>query len=95
MTLKTREEKVTFVDYGDLERFIDHHYPKQAPFEIPDCEETGNGSSLRFNIDGKVSKYNEDKIANGDRTFMTRILLNDMAKKGLINCGKYIVTVSW
>lgn len=96
MQLKVDEEKVFFVDYGDLDEFINHHYPNlQNKFEFVADEEMSNDSSKQICVDGKVDEGSKAQIQEGEGMFMTNPLLNDACRRGLLEKGMYVIRVSW
>ncbi len=88
-----------YVEYRDLEKFINQEFGKV--FEIVVMEEVGNDVSLTFEIDGKITDYEQSDfdawIDGNDNAlmFQTRVILNKFASVGLIPKGSYVVSVSW
>lgn len=97
MQLKVDEEKLFFVDYGDLDEFINHHYPNlQNKFEFVADEEMNNGSETAIHdVTGEVDVHAEKRIQEGEGMYMTNSLLNDACKRGLLEKGTYVIQVSW
>lgn len=96
MQLKIEERKAFFVDYGDLDAFINHHYPNlKNKFEFVADEEMNNDSEKEINITGEVDKRDEKQIQEGEGMYMTGGLLNDACRRGLIEKGTYVIQVCW
>lgn len=96
MDLKVREERVFFVEYKDLNAFINHHYPNlQGKFHVVEAEELSNDSEKGFNVDGQVDSYDEEQLKKGKTMCMTHALLDDACRRGLIRKGTYVIEVCW
>lgn len=96
------ETKTYFVvDYNDLDEAISKEYDfKQDEhgfaFESIAAEEWNNYSNYIINVDGENDKWNQEKVdKREDTSGSVRAYLNDMAKKGLIPKGQYLIRVSW
>ena len=93
------------VDYSEVDRFVNEYYnmPKNKygayEWEIAADLESPNDVSHTFDIDGILDKYDEKRLSNflkGDiEGFIARVLMNDLARKGLIPKGEYLIKVSW
>ncbi len=95
MKLKVEERKAFFVDYHDLDKFINHHYPiLQSKFEFVADEEMNNDSEKEINVTGEA-KWGEKEIQRGEGMYMTSALLNDACRRGLLEKGTYIISVCW
>ena len=86
------------VEYRDLEKFIKKVYDKNI--ELVPSENWSNDESHSFNVDGQLDTWEEtelmDFMENDDASYgITRVLLNDLARKGEIEVGEYIVNVCW
>jgi hypothetical protein len=99
--LKMRQETVNVVDSYDLDKFIQSAYDLQA-YEFVPCEEVGNDSHHMFRV--KAENIEGDEYQNGNlrmfragkfQYYMTQSLLDDLAYRGEIPEGTYIISVSW
>ncbi len=98
-TLKVDTKIVHEVDYGDFDAFVEEVYGRS--FESAADLESGNDTSHTFSVQesDKVYKWDDDKLAefkagkNG--SYMTRHILRDLAKQGLIAYRNYSIRVSW
>lgn len=98
--LKKQVIQMVVVDYRDLEQFIEDIYDHKI--ELVGAEEWNNDSCYELSsIDGEeLDDWDRGKlvdfITGGGGSFgITRILLNDLAQKGLVETGDYLITVSW
>lgn len=86
------------VSSDELDRFIQIEYDQPSYESIP-MEEWSNYSNYSFDVDGKVDSYGERELAKfietGRGFMITRVLLNDLARKGIIETGEYLISVSW
>lgn len=96
MQLKVEEKKVFFVEYGDLDNFINHHFPKlENKFEFVADEEMNNDSDKEITVSGEVDEYAEKLLLEGGGMYMTHVFLNDACRRGLLEKGTYVIRVSW
>ncbi len=100
MTKQLKVEKKTYlkVSHGDFEEFVESVYNRS--FSVTGSEEMRNDSIYSFNgIDGVIDEFDEEDlnlfIANEKDSYMARILLNDLVRKGFIEPGDYIIGVCW
>jgi hypothetical protein len=95
--LKRRTELTHYVDYSDLETYIEECYGQKV--EIAAMEEVGNDTTLSFNIDGEGYSWDTEKFEAFMRgefvPFGTRVILRQLYIDGLIPSGCYVVEVSW
>lgn len=89
-----REKLVICVEYHDVERIIEKEYGF-TEFSIPCNEEMGNDVTLDVDVDGKVDKWEKKDIENRKQEFRTREYMNDLARRGLIKKGIYMINISW
>lgn len=84
-------------DYTEFEALVNQVYGVE--FEFPMDQEASNDTEHQFNIDGRLNKYDQEKIQsfiNGESVyFISRTLLNDLCAKNYIPAGRYLITVSW
>lgn len=85
---------------------MDKYYPEPEngiylkEFEFVAVEESSNDTSHTFQVDGKLSKWDEEEMEemlekqNYD-CFSTRRILNYLASKGVIETGNYLINVCW
>jgi len=93
------KKTILYVDYSDVEDFINNYFGITEPYEIPYHEECGNNVILEFDVDGKINEYdkwNYEKALKEDRwsRYLTRMLLNTAASNFIIEKGLYMVRVS-
>lgn len=86
------EKIVISCDAYDIERIIQKEYGFKE-FSIVASEEIGNYTSSEFKVDGIVDE--PDRIEAREYNYMTREYLNDLARRGLIQKGEYVVDTSW
>lgn len=96
--LKFERTEVLEVDYSDLERFIEQEYEHEFSF-LAD-EEVGNDiEKLYRDVDGKLDKYELEQVEafaeNGEGSYLTRHLLNDLCRKKKIPAGNYLISVCY
>lgn len=95
-----KHKKVSYIelDAWELDKFFEKVYGYE--YEIAANHEASNGTNLTFCIDGKIEKWNEESLEQFKQTGRmggrkTSILLNDLARRGIIEEGEYIVSISW
>lgn len=96
--LKSVTKTVINVNYSDLNKFITEVYGKDFEFAV-DVESSNDVSHSYTVKKEELTEWNrkhiDNFIATGRYGYITRSLLIDMANKGLIEEGDYIVDVSW
>lgn len=101
MELKCRTETSYFVDYTEMENFINACFPNAIPIEIPMHEEKGNDCTIVVNVmnrDG--SEYfpeDIDKYIAGEREplYMLNRIMQRLHNLGELKAGKYCIEISW
>jgi hypothetical protein len=101
MTMKIRTKVIHEVEYNELERLVRETYKHDFSF-VAD-QELSNDSSKTFNgIDGvrdDSSDWDVNRwkkwVEDGCYSCMSRDILNDLAGRGLIPPGDYVIQVSW
>jgi hypothetical protein len=100
-----RTKTVHHTDYEYLDQLILTEYGHD--FEVVADQEVGNDSTIAFDDvglpifegDEVVDRWDRDKLetfkATGRGLLLLRILLNDMALRGVIPKGDYVISVSW
>ncbi len=98
--LKCKETKVFQVDYRDFENFIMEFYGHEFEFVV--TEECRNGDTRRFIIRENYTFFNEfnekslkEFIETGIADCSSYLFFYDLARKGVIEYGTYIVNTSW
>jgi hypothetical protein len=96
--LRCETVTVQTVDVYDLETFI--HAVTGHSYECVPCEEWGNDSQHRFEVDGKMADYQQKtwdkfKKTGDNETFSLRAIMEGLVKDGHIQAGTYIITVCW
>jgi hypothetical protein len=100
MELEMKAKTVIEIGYTKLEDFIRYVYNvDEDVYDFVADQECGNDCSITFNVDGKIDEWNEkrlQKFNNGEIVMnITRVLLNDMYRRGKIVAGEYLVKVAW
>ncbi|MBI5066533.1 hypothetical protein HZA97_09975 [Candidatus Woesearchaeota archaeon] len=95
--LKVEEISLFKVESAHLENFVEQVYNQE--FNFTDAEEVSDDVSKEFHeIDGVIEEYDksdlEEFIKDGSYKYATRVILNDLCRKGLIKPGNYLVNVS-
>lgn len=98
--MKTELKTYIVIEYNDLDNAITEEYGfgrgKYGGFESVPAEEWDNDSNYIINIDGDNDDWNQRLIDERRASFgSVRAYLNDMAKRGLIAKGEYLIRVSW
>lgn len=97
MDLPHRKETTIYVDSFDLDKFVSNHYG--VKFNFVAKEEATNDSEHAFTVNGRVDDFEEEEFepwVKGERNWIsTYAILNDLARKGLIEKGSYIIEVCW
>lgn len=93
-----KKKTVVEVDYDELESLIECVYGREV--ELVVSEEWGNYEAHTFSADGKLDKYEEAALLKfqeeGYASFgITRVLLNDLVRKGEIEASEYVVSIFW
>lgn len=90
----------TFItaDYQEIDELVHKHYNNKS-YKFAVIQESGNDSTHKFNIDGKIDKNDlEDanEIRNGKIPLYSNwLVLNCLCADGYLEKGKYLITVSW
>ena len=98
--MKTKEVSYHTVNHFEWERVVNEFYKPTPEWDFVSDHEANNDSDYSFNVDGKVDDRDEKRLEafrkdSLSQSFMTRMLLNDLCKKGLIPEGVYLIRVSW
>ncbi|MHA2066897.1 MAG: hypothetical protein ACXABY_21210 [Candidatus Thorarchaeota archaeon] len=89
------EEKAFFVYYGVIENIIAKEYGFKE-YSIVASEEVGNDVALdMMNIDGRVDEWDRKIIDDREESYSLHAYLNDLADRGIISKGRYIIRISW
>ena len=89
------------VDYYEFEKFVIEYYGfENREWSFVADQECGNDCNIAFTVNGKVDEYDEDELekfkANPEQIgYFANALLNDFARKGLIEKGQYLINVCW
>lgn len=96
MILRAKKKVIFEVSHRDLETFIQKEYGR-ADYDFVSDTECSNDSNHDFTVDGKVD--DPERVAafreQDHIGYLTGDLLNDMASRGLIEKGTYLVKVCW
>jgi len=105
--MKTELKTYIVVDYNDLDKAISEEYNFKPQvmasgrtygngFECVAAEEMNNYSNYTMNVDGENDKWGQEIVDKRKSSFgSVMAYLNDMAKKGLIPKGEYLIKVFW
>lgn len=97
ITERIRTKTYFEVDYRDIEKQICETFHKEE-FSAVDDLEAGNDSSHTVEVDGKVNKYDAEKLKRWQENhepFMLRILMNELCRLGILPKGDYLIIISW
>ena len=95
---KFAQETHFTIDYGDLDEIIQEEY--NCP-NFTSCLGQSNDSRLTFHIDGNLNRFDEEELQeflrdhDQDEYGTTRLLMNDLCRKGKIESGHYLISISW
>jgi len=78
----------------EIERIIQKEYGFKE-YSIVASEEIGNYTSSEFTVDGLLDEDEQKDVDDRKEMYMTRNYLNDLARRGLIQKGDYVVDTSW
>jgi len=97
MELKGTKQVVIRVDYNDVEKLINKYYFNGTnEFSIVASQEMSNDSQFEVDVDGVLTEYDLDCLSNKDQDYgATYNYLNDLANKGIIEMGTYIINICW
>lgn len=94
---RTKTASYFEIDFYVLDGIIKEEYGQD--FSYVANHEAQNHTDHAFYIDGQLTDYCRAKLKRwketGDGSFMTISLLNDLASRGRIKRGNWIVRVSW
>jgi len=99
--MKTEIKTYIVVDSSDLDRAIAEEYGFEkneygVGFESIAAEEWNNDSNYHVNVDGENDEYDQKKVDKKEMSAgSVKAYLNDMAKRGIIQRGNYLIEVSW
>jgi hypothetical protein len=97
--MKVTKKTVFEVAGRDLEDFVQEHYGQE--FNIAIDQESRSGSSRSFAVTGivhdldDIEKFKADGQRYSGGQWIAADLLNDLAAKGLIEKGEYVVNICW
>ena len=98
MELKCRTETTRFVNYGEMESFINACFPNATPIEIPMHEEKGNDCTIKIVVDGNEYFPEEiDAYIAGEKQpmYMLNRIMQRLHNLGKIEQGIYCIEISW
>lgn len=86
--------------WADFDKFVSNIYNRD--FSIVADQEAYNDITLSFTVDkyDEWGVYDEERLkewvaGNDNDTHMTSIILIDLARRGIIQDGKYCINISW
>src|SRR5688572_27802165 len=96
--LKVTKKEYFEVDSYDFEELIRNVY-KQEDYSFVADIECGNDSQHSFVVEKNIDEYHEGKLwefkVGGKQGYIAGTLLNDLARKGIIEEGNYLINVCW
>lgn len=98
MKLNMRTKMTHYVDYCDLESFISKVYGLNI--SISAIEETGNDTTLAYDLDGELSSWEMEEFAAiladpNNAQYQLRLIMNKLVADEKIPAGSYNVWISW
>lgn len=85
------------IDHYEFNNIVRMEYGHEYHFHAD--QEACNYTDHVFYVDGMLTKYCQDKLKRwketGEGHYMAAVLINDMAARGKIKRGNWIVRVSW
>ena len=81
-------------DGHEVERIIAKEYGFKE-YSIVAAEEIGNYTSSEFTVDGELDDHEQMDVDERKEMYMTAAYLNDLARRGKIQKGDYVVDTSW
>lgn len=85
------------LEYYEFQDLVKKQYGHDFSF-VAD-QECGNDSSHQFIINGIIDDYEEGELQlfkdDGVYNLLANVLLNDLANRGVIEKGNYIISVCW
>lgn len=100
-TIPVQTRTIHKVSWSDLERLVNDTYGFGGEWDFVANEECGNDSDHSFSTERKLMSFQEESLAKfvaGDPwalQFDTNTIITDLANRGLIPHGEYLVGVSW
>ena len=95
--LEYKKMEVFKVDYSEIENLVEKVYGHSFNFHAD--EEMGSDSYRLYNVNGEVNESAEKALKEfketGYNQFITRTLLNDMCRQGVIEKGNYLVDTDY
>ena len=92
------QETYFTIDYGDLDEIIQEEY--NCP-NFTSVLGQSNDSTIDLTITGDFDNWDELSLLEflkdhyQDEYSTTRILMNDLCRKGLIEPGNYLISICW
>lgn len=100
---RVKTETVHRMDYGDVGDLLNEHFPQlKGEYDFAAAEETGNDEARSFSVSDKPAEpgsmeadYDLPDIESGNWQYRTNIYLDELARRGVIPAGSYVVDISW
>ena len=89
-----KEKIVVHCEGHEVEKIIEKEYGFKE-YSIVAAEEIGNYTSSEFRVDGILDDWEQKNVDDRKELYSTRAYLNDLARRGLIQKGDYVVDTSW
>lgn len=108
-SLNITEQVTHFIDYADLDAFVNAVYKfekdgdqpwSEYPYSFIAAEECGNDVSIEFYVTGEFGDFDvveHDRwVQSGGKGWVSNYnVMNDLCRMGYLESGDYIVRVSW
>ena len=96
---KMKKKTYIEMDYMEFEELVAKYFGRKDYEFIADVE-CGNDSNHIFNIKKEVlNKYDKEHLnewkLTGKGTFMAHYILTELANMGVLEEGRYLISVSW
>lgn len=96
-----RVKSIIYTTFHEVEELVHEVYGKTIPelnedkYEFVAIQECENDSMHEFNIDGKLSNYDQKKWDKREFNYNNSLIINKLCSDGYIMSGCYLVEVSW
>lgn len=93
--------KVYYIDFDSVGKLINAHFKTsnhEEDYSLPSLEEKGPNDHMMVSVDGRdnLDKRDLAQIESGEwPEFRTVNFLNSLCEMGVINSGKYVISVVW
>lgn len=92
-----QQKEFLVVAYSEVEKTVKEEYG--IDFSVAEDMQAYNGSNIAITVTGKLDKWKKEdieKVKKGHQgTYIIYALMDDMASRGIIPKGEYLIEVSW